>query len=176
MNILFDYNMTIINYQFADGHTEEIEVTEEVAAAFEELQKYGKKVERKETRRHISLDMLKEKGFEFPDPSGDIIDAIDKREAEASEQQAEKQRRAKLAKRKKQLERLLTPRQAEAYFKFEYLKIKKLEIAKSMGVTEGAVRKLIAKAETNLPKIMEELRAERGKELLLLTAIFGAVV
>lgn len=28
----------------------------------------------------------------------------------------------------------------------------------------------------NLPKIMEELRAEREKELLLLTAIFGAIV
>lgn len=157
----------IIKYQFTDGHTEEIEVSEEIAATFEELQKYEKKVERKETRRHISLDMLKEKGFEFPDPNGHIIDAIDKREAEA---------RAKLAKRKRQLERLLTHRQTEAYFKFKYLKITKVEIAKSMGVTEGAVRKLIAKAEINLPKIMEEFQAEREKELLLLTAIFGAIV
>lgn len=107
--------------------------------------------------------MLKEKGFELPDLNGDIIDAIYKREAEARELQAEKQRKAKLAKRKRQLECLLTPRQAEAYFKFKYLKIKKVEIAKSMGVTEGAVRKLIAKAEINLPKIMEELRAEREK-------------
>lgn len=168
--------MVYINYKFSDGHTEEIEVSEDVAAAFEELQKYEKKVERKETRRHISLDMLKEKGFELPDPNGDILDAIDKREAEVNERQAEKERKAKLAKRKRQLEFLLTPRQAEAYFKYKYLKIKKVEIAKSMGVTEGAVRKLIAKAEINLPKIMEELRAEREKELLLLTAIFGAVV
>lgn len=139
--------MQIIKYKFHDGHTEEIEVSEEVAAVFEELQKYEKKVERKEIRRHISLDMLKEKGFEFADHSGDIVDAIDKREAEARERQAEKERKAKLAKRKRQLERLLTPRQTEAYFKFEYLKIKKVEIAKSMGVTEDAVRKLIAKAE-----------------------------
>lgn len=176
MSILFDYNVTIITYQFADGHTEEIEVSEEIAAAFEELQKYEKKVERKETRRHISLDMLKEKGFEFPNPNGDIIDAINKRESETREQQAEKARREKLTKSKRLLERLLTPRQAETYFKFKYLKIKKVEIAKSMKVTEGAVRKHIAKAETNLPKIMEELRAEREKELLLLTAIFGAIV
>lgn len=168
--------MAYISYQFADGHTEIIEVSEEIAAAFEELQKYEKKVERKETRRHISLDMLKEKGFEFADPNGDIIDAIDNREAEARERQAEKARREKLTKRKRQLEQLLAPRQAEAYFKFKYLKIKKVEIAKSMGVTEGAVRKLIAKAEINLPKIMEELRTEREKELLLLTAIFGAIV
>lgn len=41
--------MIYVNYQFADGHTEEIEVSEEVAAAFEELQKYEKKTTRKET-------------------------------------------------------------------------------------------------------------------------------
>lgn len=168
--------MVYIIYNFADGHTEEIEVTQDVAAAFEELQKYEKKVERKETRRHISLDILKEKGFEFSDPNGDIIDAIDKREAEAQERQSEREHRAKIVKRKRQLVHLLTPRQAEAYFKFKYLKIKKVEIAKSMGVTEGAVRKLIAKAEINLPKIIKELRTEREKELLLLTAIFGAIV
>lgn len=46
--------MIHINYHFFDGHTEIIEVSEEIAAAFEELQKYEKKVERKETRRHIS--------------------------------------------------------------------------------------------------------------------------
>lgn len=168
--------MVYINYKFSAGHTEEIEVTEDVAAAFEELQKYEKKVERKETRRHISLDMLKEKGFEFADPNGDIIDIIGKRDAENRDWKAEKQRKAKIAKRKRQLVRLLTPRQAETYFKFKYLKIKKVEIAKSMGVTEGAVRKLIAKAEINLPKIIKELRTEREKELLLLTAIFGAIV
>ena len=50
--------MTIIHYKFADGHTEEIEVTDEVAAAFEQLEKYEKKVERKETRRHVSLNVL----------------------------------------------------------------------------------------------------------------------
>lgn len=72
--------MINLRYQFADGHTEVIEVTEEVAAVFEELQKYEKKVERKETRRHISLELLKEKGYKFPDFNGFIINAIDKRE------------------------------------------------------------------------------------------------
>ena len=42
-----DYYYAIITYKFADGHTEEIEVTDEVAAAFEQLEKYEKKVERK---------------------------------------------------------------------------------------------------------------------------------
>lgn len=35
--------MYIINYKLADGHTEEIEVTGEVAAVFEQLEKYEKK-------------------------------------------------------------------------------------------------------------------------------------
>ncbi len=36
--------MPTIHYKFADGHAEEIEVTEEVAAAFEQLEKYERAV------------------------------------------------------------------------------------------------------------------------------------
>lgn len=39
--------MAIINYKFADGHAEEIEVTEEVAAVFEQLEKYERAVSQK---------------------------------------------------------------------------------------------------------------------------------
>lgn len=35
--------MYIINYKFADGYTEDIEVTGAVAAVFEPLEKYEKK-------------------------------------------------------------------------------------------------------------------------------------
>ena len=42
--------MSFITYEFADGHTEEIEVSQEVAAAFEQLLIYEEKVKRKETR------------------------------------------------------------------------------------------------------------------------------
>lgn len=47
--------MPTIHYIFADGHTEEIAVSEEVAAVFEQFQKYEKKVNRKETRQYIFL-------------------------------------------------------------------------------------------------------------------------
>ena len=77
--------MPIIHCKFADGHTEEIEVTEEVAAAFEQLEKYEKKVERKETRRHVSLNVLLENGFEFFDKSEDILATLDKQKQEKSE-------------------------------------------------------------------------------------------
>ena len=160
--------MPLITYKFADRHTEEIEVSEEVAAAFEQFLIYEEKVNRKEKRRHKSLEKLAEKGFDPPAPNTDVFEIWEKREQEEFELRQE-QRRKKLNERKKQLEDTLTPRQAQAYFLFQYLKIKKVEIAKSMGVTEGAVRKLILKAQKNL----QAQRIERDKELLLLRAIFG---
>lgn len=162
--------MFIINYKFADGHTEEIEVTDEVAAAFEQLEKYEKKVERKETRRHVSYEKLIESSFAFLDESEDILDTLDKQEQEKSEWQEEQFRRHKLGSKKTEIFSLLTYRQADAYFRHKYLHIKKTEIAKYMGVTEGAVRKLIKKAETYL----REYRMANEKEIILLEAIFGS--
>ena len=162
--------MPTIHYKFADGHTEEIEVMETIAAAFEQLEKYEKKVERKETRRHISLNVLLENGFDFPVDNADIIDALDKQEQEKSEWKKEQFRRHNLDEKKKEIFSLLTYRQADAYFRHKYLHIKKTEIAGYMGVTEGAVRKLIKKAETNL----REYRLANEKEIKLLEAIFGS--
>lgn len=162
--------MSIINYKFADGHTEYIEVTEEVAAAFGQLEKYEKKVERKETRRHVSLNVLLESGFDFPVDNADILETLDKQEQEKSEWQEEQFRRQVLEDKKKEIFSLLTYRQADAYFRHKYLHIKKTEIAKYMGVTEGAVRKLIKKAETYL----REYRMVNEKEIKLLEAIFGS--
>lgn len=162
--------MPTIHYKFADGHTEEIEVTDEVAVAFELLEKYEKKVERKETRRHVSLNVLLESGFDFPVDNDDIIDALNKQEQEKSEWQEELFQRQVLEDKKKEIFSLLTYRQADAYFRHKYLHIKKTEIAKYMGVTEGAVRKLIKKAETYL----REYRLANENEIKLLEAIFGS--
>lgn len=161
--------MLIIHYKFADGHTEEIEVTDEVAAAFEQLEKYAKKVERKETRRHVSLNVLLENGFDFPTEGTDILDTLDKQEQGKSEWEEEQFRRYNLDGKKKNFS-LLTYRQADAYFRHKYLHIKKTEIARYKNVTEGAVRKLIKKAEATL----REYRLANEKEIKLLEAIFGS--
>lgn len=162
--------MPIIHYKFADGHTEEIEVTDEIAAAFEQLEKYEKKVERKETRRHVSLNVLLENGFDFPIDNDDILDTIDKQEQEKLEWQEEQFRRHNVDDKRKEIFSLLTYRQADAYFRHKYLYIKKTEIARYMGITEGAVRKLIKKAEATL----REYRLANEKEIRLLEAIFGS--
>lgn len=162
--------MPTIHYKFADGHTEEIEVTDEIAAAFEQLEKYEKKVERKETRRHVSYERLIESGFVFPDENEDILDTLEKQERENTEWQEELFHRRNLEHKKKEIFSLLTYRQADAYFRHKYLHIKKTEIARYMGVTEGAVRKLIKKAESAL----REYRLANEKEIKLLEAIFGS--
>lgn len=72
--------------------------------------------------------------------------------------------------KKKEIFSLLTYRQADAYFRHKYLHIKKTEIARYMNVTEGAVRKLIKKAEATL----REYRLANEKEIKLLEAIFGS--
>ena len=157
--------MTSISYTFADGHKEELEVTDEVAEVFYELEKYEQKVNRKETRRHVSLDMLEEAGFEFADPESDIETVWEKREKEELEEELAQMEDERLERKQKWLESRLTARQAQAYFKFKYLEMKKVDIAKEMGVTEGAVRKLILKAEENLEKLrLQAIEAKKEKK------------
>ncbi|MFQ7078666.1 MAG: hypothetical protein ACLRSW_12400 [Christensenellaceae bacterium] len=120
--------MPLIIYEFADGHSEEIEVSDEVAAAFAQLEKYEKKVERKETRRHISLNLLMENGFDFFADDTDILDAFDKAEQEKSEWRKEQFRRQVLDDKKMEIFSLLTYRQADAYFRHKYLNIQKTRL------------------------------------------------
>ena len=66
--------MITINYQFSDGHYEEIEVTEEFAQAYEEIDKQTKRNDKKfdwRTRnKESSLEKLHDEcGFELQDLS-----------------------------------------------------------------------------------------------------------
>ena len=64
--------MAVIRYRFADGHTEEIEVREEFAESYAAMEHRDKLIERKETRRHQSLDKSLEHGLDIPDLRTDI--------------------------------------------------------------------------------------------------------
>lgn len=99
--------MPLITYKFADGHSEEIEVSDEVAAAFAQLEKYEKKVERKETRRHVSLNLLMENGFDFSADDTDFLDVLDKEEQEKSEWREEQFCRRVLGDKKMEIFSLL---------------------------------------------------------------------
>ena len=58
-----DNKMQKIKYEFADGTTSEIEVTDELYALHLELVQQEKRNHWKETRRHISLNYLTENGI-----------------------------------------------------------------------------------------------------------------
>ncbi len=72
--------MAYITYRFADGHTEEIEVTEEFARQFEEMEHKDALIERKETRRHQSLDKSLEHGFDIADSREDTAEQAERKE------------------------------------------------------------------------------------------------
>lgn len=72
--------MPKIKYTFADGHTEEIEVTEAFAAEYAEMEHREYLTNRKETRRHQSLDKSMEHGFDIPDLTVDIQAEVERRE------------------------------------------------------------------------------------------------
>ena len=56
--------MKSVVYRFADGTKNEIPVTDELYEIITGLEKENGRVERKETRRHILLSYLTEKGIE----------------------------------------------------------------------------------------------------------------
>lgn len=62
--------MAKINYTFADGHTEEIEVTDEFALQYELLEDERKRQEEREKKRRkrrLSYEGLADNGYEFED-------------------------------------------------------------------------------------------------------------
>lgn len=63
--------MKRIKYEI-NGKVIDIEVTDEFAAQYEQIEANEKRVNRKETRRHQSLDALVESGFQIAAPGSDI--------------------------------------------------------------------------------------------------------
>lgn len=63
--------MKRIKYEI-NGKVIDIEVTDEFAARYEQIEANEKRVNRKETRRHQSLDALVESGFQIAAPGSDI--------------------------------------------------------------------------------------------------------
>lgn len=65
-NIRYEINGTFI----------EIEVTDEFAMKYEQIEADEKRINRKETRRHQSFDALIEGGFQLSDPESDIEEKL----------------------------------------------------------------------------------------------------
>ena len=74
----------MVRIRYFDGAKHvEIEVTEEFAAEYAAMEHRDKLIERKETRRHQSLDKSLEHGWDIPDPSVDVALQAERNEEKA---------------------------------------------------------------------------------------------
>lgn len=128
--------MAKINYQFADGHYEEIEVTEEFKREFEqferqELRRYWRIKKQKQrtnlaVKCDLSLEWMLEYGQEPISASHDPLEALIEKD--------ERERYRNSVKNK------LTTRQWQVYELFHFKHYKKVETAKILHISEKAVR------------------------------------
>ena len=68
--------MKNIKYKFVDGTIKTIEVEDSFYEEYQKLETETKSLERKETRRHISISVFEEKGIEFEDESFDLENSL----------------------------------------------------------------------------------------------------
>jgi len=152
----------IYKYIFADGTETDVDVDEET---YKILRQLDRKTRYNNTKNY-ALPFATE-----PAAKIDVVDEIRKAEQEEKELIRLELEEFGLTYSKKQLLKVLTEKQALAYFYHKYAKMKTAHIVKIMGITEGAVRKLIKKAEINLQNCdMENIKPDNA--IKLMKAIF----
>lgn len=132
--------MATIRYQLADGHFDVIEVTEEFAAEYAAMEHRDKLIERKETRRHQSLDKSLEHGWDIADPSADV--------ALQAEQDEDKERLYAALRKLTDKQRAVLLLYIEEGKSFR-------DIAKELGLNKDTVREHYLAAIKNLKKFLQ---------------------
>lgn len=137
----------IIKYKFYDGHTEELEVSDEVKHTLEQLdaqeKNYKAKVKKQKqraglsTKADVSLEQLCEVGQE------PLVDANPPNRMLQEEQAQELSQK---------IMGLLTDKQREVYILHHIKGIRKVKIAKMLNVSEKAVRKRLIAAYNKIFK------------------------
>ena len=133
--------MQKINYEFADGTTSEIEVTDELYALHLELVQQEKRNHWKETRRHISLNYLSDKGIDIESNAADPLDDCKQRENEERIHNAIKH---------------LSDKQRELAQKVFYDGMTLTAIAKEKGVSQPAITQQLATVIKKLKKLLQK--------------------
>ncbi len=129
--------MATIHYEFADGHFEDVECTEEFKHEYEfmlvrEKALYWKEMKQKERAGlrctpDYSLDKYNEDGYDLPAPSPDPLEEIIRQEERQDYY--------------KRLIALLTDKQREVYILHHIKGYRKVKIAAMLHISEMAVRK-----------------------------------
>ncbi len=128
-----------IKYEFATGEIVEVDVPAEVAEVSIRIDEETKRQNRKETRRHISLSLLKEQenGLE---KNKDVVFTL-----------VEQKNQIKII--ENALKRLL-PEQQELIFKAFFCEKTISELAKEKGVTPKAIRNRLDRIYRKLKEIL----------------------
>lgn len=131
----------MVRIRYFDGAKHvEIEVTEEFASEYAAMEHRDKLIERKETRRHQSLDKSLEHGWDIPDPSADV--------ALQAERNEEKARLSSALQRLTDKQRAVLLLDIEDGLSFR-------EIAANLGVNKDTVREHYLAAIKNLKKFLQ---------------------
>lgn len=145
--------MKKIKYQLQDV-VQDVEVSDEFAEEYERMMQAEKKVERKETRRHNSMEGMSDAGFRFEAKGYSIEEVLEKEALAMYEEKLGDDVGERLEREAEVYENWLcqyiTERQAEVFARFYMCGMSKVDIAEDLEITESAVRKLLKKAEDGL--------------------------
>ena len=140
--------MATIRYTFADGHTEEVEVTEEFKREYEfllvrEQAPHWKEMKQKERAglrcvKNLSLDKFSEDGYDLPADSPDPLERL-----------IQKEERREYCRK---ILSCLSEKQRQAYILFHLKGYKKVQIAAVLHIDERSVRRRLEWAQKRILK------------------------
>lgn len=140
--------MATIRYTFADGHTEEVEVTEEFKREYEfllvrEQAPHWKEMKQKERAglrcvKNLSLDKFSEDGYDLPVAGPDPLERL-----------IQKEERREYCRK---ILSCLSGKQRQAYILFHLKGYKKVQIAAVLHIDERSVRRRLEWAQKRILK------------------------
>lgn len=135
--------MKEINFKFNDGTRSTVKVQDEFYNEYEKLEVESKRIERKETRRHISINEFEEQGIEFEDENCSIeSNLLDKERKEVVYSAIKK----------------LAQKQQELVYQVFYLNKSLSEIAKEKGVSKSAITQQMQVICKHLKEILKNFQ------------------
>ncbi len=129
----------VIKYKFLDNATSEVEVDDELGKHITEMNDAAAKIDRKETRRHVYMSELEEKGHYIPadtDPLNDVLKEERIRELMAAIEK-------------------LKPTQKELLIRVYWNKELQKDIAAEEGVSQQAIASRLKTILKNLKKFLK---------------------
>ena len=129
----------VIKYKFSDNMTSEVEVDDELGKHITEMDKAAAKIDRKETRRHVYMSVLEEKGRYIPDDSDPLDDVLKKERIKELMAAVEK----------------LQPEQKKLLIRVYWNKELQKDIAAEEGVSERAISGRMKRIINSLKKFLK---------------------